>query len=55
MTWPPIDRRDVCLVAGAGCLLYGIGSVFQPAAWITAGAVLLAIWALPYVLSRRNS
>lgn len=51
----PIDRRDVCLITGAGCLLYGIWSVSHPAAWITAGAVLLCIWALPYVLAWRKS
>ena len=50
----PFDRRDVCLVVGLGCLVYGISAVSQPAAWITAGLALLGYWALPYVLARRN-
>jgi hypothetical protein len=38
-----IGARDVLAVAGFGLLTAGAGMVYSPAAWITAGLILLAV------------
>ena len=50
----PFDRRDGALAAGVGALAYGVWQVYQPAAWIAAGLVLILVWALPYAFSWRK-
>lgn len=49
-----VDRRDGLLLAGFGSFIYGIAQLSGPAAWMTAGALLLAAWAAPWVLVRKR-
>ena len=35
--------RDFVILAGAGLVLAGVWSIYQPAAWIVGGAVLVAV------------
>jgi hypothetical protein len=44
----PLDRRDACLIVGAGSVVYGAGLIYAPAGWIVAGVMLLTVWALPF-------
>lgn len=51
----PFDRRDALLVVGFGSLEVGIAQLSAPAAWITAGALLLIIWAAPLLPTKKGS
>jgi len=37
---------DVIVIAGIGCITYGIGLVAVPAGWIFAGVALISVVAL---------
>ncbi len=45
MKWYDLERlvpyRDLILVIGFGLIVYGIGLIYAPAAWIVAGAGLV--------------
>lgn len=43
-----IDRRDLIAGLGVLALLEGAREIYSPAAWLVAGVLLLAAWALPY-------
>ncbi|MDP3911917.1 MAG: hypothetical protein Q8Q14_16150 [Gemmatimonadales bacterium] len=55
MRVPPSSQRpslgallDRALVlAGVGCAVYGVAAIYQPAAWIAAGAALVTLAVLP--------
>jgi hypothetical protein len=42
--WRSLDHSDILLFMGAGCIVYGIRLIYTPAAWISAG-VLLVVFA----------
>lgn len=48
----PLDARDHALVAGFAAIVIGVSQVSPPAAWITAGVLLLAFWLFPYALRK---
>lgn len=45
MKWYDLERvapyRDLILVIGFGCVVYGISKIYIPAAWIVGGAGLV--------------
>jgi hypothetical protein len=43
-----LDLRDLLLPVSLGALLYGIAQWSGPAAWVTAGALGLALWLRPH-------
>lgn len=43
--------RDVAGLAGAGLLIYGVWLIYQPAAYITAGAMIIAA---VFMLARKD-
>jgi hypothetical protein len=47
-----VDTHDIIGVGGFFALVYGVAQVSAPAAWITAGLLLVALWLWP--LLRRN-
>jgi hypothetical protein len=57
--WPkapklPIDQRDACAVCGFLLVSYGVYQLLPAAGWISAGAMLLAFWLFPYLLTARK-
>lgn len=44
---PAIDMGDLQVVTGFGALVYGVSLVSVPGAWMLAGTLLLAGWAIP--------
>ena len=35
------NRSDVALLFGGACLVYGVGLMYVPAAWLAAGVLLI--------------
>lgn len=42
-----LDAHDACTVGGFGSLVYGVSLWSEPAAWMTAGVILLSISVWP--------
>lgn len=38
-----IDRWDVVFMIGCALVVFGIGKMYEPAAWIVAGVMLAAV------------
>lgn len=43
---------DLLAWAGTGCVLYGVAQWSRPAAWVTAGIILLALALWPALRAR---